>query len=162
MLNIPVLIWSSFSSDFPESGFGWEASSCNFAESLSVLAASTGPKTFFRRFALFRFETLARTLLAISKKNIWLKNLDNFKTATIWERNPESVVSVDIFFFFLRLASHWRAENFYVITLSETLFLDLRDHRPSRIPWSAATVMSTSLVAVSADDWDPFQLLSFL
>lgn len=46
-------------------GFGWEASSCSFAESLSVRASTAGPKTVARSFALLRFETLALTLFAI-------------------------------------------------------------------------------------------------
>ena len=49
-------------------GFGWEASSCNLAESLSVRASTTGPKTVARSFALLRFWTLARTLFAILTK----------------------------------------------------------------------------------------------
>ena len=45
--------------------FGWEASSCNLADNLSVRASTTGPKTVARSFALLRLDTLARTLFAI-------------------------------------------------------------------------------------------------
>jgi hypothetical protein len=44
---------------------GWEASSFNFADSLSVRASAAGPKTVARSLALLRLETLARTLFAM-------------------------------------------------------------------------------------------------
>lgn len=53
---------------------------------------------------------------------------------------------ISFFFFFLRLASHWRAENFYVITLSETLLLDLRDHRPVAFPEARLRSCSPALL----------------
>lgn len=66
----PVSVASVFIFDSsPFAGFGWEASSCNFAESLAVRASAAGPKTFARRFALLRLEALARTLFAIFKNN---------------------------------------------------------------------------------------------
>jgi hypothetical protein len=46
-------------------GFGWEANSRSLAESLSVRAVSTGPKTLLLSFWLFAFFVLARAPFAI-------------------------------------------------------------------------------------------------
>jgi hypothetical protein len=46
-------------------GFGCEANSRSFAESLSVRAISTGPKTLLLSFWLFDFFVLARAPFAI-------------------------------------------------------------------------------------------------
>lgn len=46
-------------------GFGWLASSSNFAFSLSLRADSTGPKTCFFSLWLFFLTTLARELFAM-------------------------------------------------------------------------------------------------
>lgn len=64
--RIPISVVSMLAFDLIWSlGLGWEASSCNFADNLSVLASTAGPKTVERSFALLRFCTLARTLFAI-------------------------------------------------------------------------------------------------
>lgn len=112
-IDVPVFIALDFSFEFSLSfDFGCEASSCSFAESLFVLAASAGPKTVFRRFALLRFETLARTLFAILKRRNWW----NPVVIMILRKEDRSVNRSEcwylfFFFFFLRLDHHWRAEG---------------------------------------------------
>lgn len=54
-------------SSFVDSGFGCEANSSNFAESLAVLASSTGPKTFRFSAALLALIVLALAPLAMVK-----------------------------------------------------------------------------------------------
>lgn len=53
------------SSTFECCGFDADANSNNFADNLSFLATSTGPKTFRLKFALFAFFVLDRRPLAI-------------------------------------------------------------------------------------------------
>jgi hypothetical protein len=66
--RLPSATWSASSisiSFLASEGFGCDASSSNFAERRSVLADSTGPKTFFLSRWLFDLTLLARALFAM-------------------------------------------------------------------------------------------------